>query len=184
MRNLSGILVAIVLVLVGIGVVRPQTKRLIGEAWAPVLAERIEFSLSGDEPVELPQTGDYVIFIEGPAEHPLWESAEGQWLQLVDWQSGRPLAGGKHGADFAYEHDGKRVQSLSRITVPRTGKYEVNVGRNATIELKAAGFQAVLSPAKLVTDQSRMATTWFVAGCAAGLFLGVIALAMLTRAPG
>jgi hypothetical protein len=180
MRNLIGILVAIGLAAAGVGVVRPHTIRLIDEAWEPVVEGRLELPLTERAPVELSQLGDYLVFLEGPASDPLWSTAGGLWIQLLDRQSGRPLDASRHGADFSYELDGRRAQALSRVAVSRTGTHELSLGSAGSTEFHTRGFQLTLSPASLVVEQSRRATSWLVAGIAAGIVMGIFALSMLS----
>jgi hypothetical protein len=182
MRNLTGILIAVVLVVLGLGVVRPRTARYIDEAWEPVVQARIEAPLTGGNLIELSTPGEYLIFIDGPADNPLWDSATEQWIQLLDAGHGRPMPGGAHGADFSYEHDGRRAVSLARVSA-LPGDYELEVREGASAELHAAGFRVLVSPADLVTKQSRQATIGLAVGCAAGVLMGIIALSMLLRRP-
>jgi len=180
MRNLVGILIVIVLVVVGVGVVRPHTVRLMHEAWEPVMTEQIEVPLDKQASVELNQTGDYVVFLEGPAGDALWDTAAGEWLQLVDWQTHHPLRTTRQGVDYSFELDGKRSQSLSRVTVAQAGTYEASLGDTALSDLHARGFQLTVSPAKLVVEHSRQATTWMIGGIAVGILMGIFGLGVLT----
>jgi hypothetical protein len=184
MRNPIGILVAIALVVVGVGVVRPHTIRLIDESWQPVAQERIEVPLTEGASVELNQLGTYILFLEGPAADPLWSAAGDTWVQLLDWQTRLPLDARRHGVDVSYELDGRRALGLSQFTVSRSGVYDLTFGRTNIADLDSRGFKVALSPAEQVTEQSRKATTFLVGGIAAGVLMGIIALSMLAKKPG
>ncbi len=181
MRNIIGILVAIVLVVVGLGVVRPHTARLIDESWEPVVQGRLELPLADRASVEVSRPGDYVVFIEGPAGDPLWSTVADTWIQLLDWQTGRPLNATRQGVDYSYEVDGRRAQSLSRVGVLRAGIHELSLGRMDSTDFQSRGFQVALSPATLVIEQSRRATSLLVGGIVVGILMAVVALSMLTK---
>jgi hypothetical protein len=181
MRNPVGLLTAIALVVVGVGVVRPHTIRLIHESWEPVVKEQLEVPLNEQASVEVSQLGDYVVFLEGPAGDPLWITAAETWVQMLDWRTHQPLGATRHGVDFSYELDGRRAQSISRVTVLQAGFYEPSLSNTDSIDLHARGFKLTMSPAKLVVEQSRRAGSLKVGGIAVGIVMGIIALSMLAR---
>ena len=183
MRNPLGILVAIALVFVGVGVVRPHTVRLIDESWETVVRERLEASLADRASIEVERLGDYVVFLEGPASDSLWATAGDTWVQLLDWQTRLPLQATKHGVDYSYELDGRRAVGLSQVTVSRSGIYEISFGRIDPSDLHARGFKLALSPRQQVIEQSRRATSMLVGGIAVGIVMCIIALTMLARKP-
>ena len=179
MRKLIGILIAIALVLVGVGVVRPHTLRLMHESWEPVVQQRVQVSLGGQDWFELTQLGDYVVFLEGPPKDPLWESGNLPWVQILNGQTHQPVPGNREGVDFAYEFDGKRARSIARVSISQAGDYEASFGSAEVVGLRDRGFVLTLCPAKLVVEQSRKSTTWMIGGIALGIVMGIFGLSSL-----
>jgi hypothetical protein len=183
MRNPIGILVAIALVFLGVGVVKPHTTRLIDEAWQPVAETRLEVPMTEGASVELNELGSYIIFLEGPAADPLWATAGDTWIQLLDYQTRLPLGATRHGVDVSYELDGRRAVGISQVTVSRSGVYDLSFGRTNAADLDSRGFKVALSPAEQVTGQSRRATAFLVGGITVAVLMAIVALSMLAKQP-
>jgi len=183
MRNLFGILVTLILAFVGVGIVRPQTLQKIDEAWEPVAHDRIEVKLEDGASIELNDLGDYVLWMEGPASDAQWDSAAQTYVQLIDSSTRLPIASSRVGIDFEYERGDRRAVALSRVSVLRSGFYDLSFGRVDPDALGARGFKLALNSAQQVTDQSRQATWCMIGGIAVGVVMGIVALWMLSRKP-
>jgi hypothetical protein len=175
-------LVAIALLFVGIGVVRPHSARLADEAWDAVLENSQDLPMVPDERIELTESGEYVVFVDGPSGHPLWEQAENVYPDLYDLRGNRPIPATTDGIDtYTYERTGRRGDALIKARVQTPGTFKLHLGNTAWKELTAAGFSLAVCRAKLVNEQSLKSRGLRYAGFGLVGVLGLIAFAMFTN---
>ncbi len=179
MRSILHIFFAILLVAAAVGVVRPHSVRLAGEAWEPVVRGQRVPATSG-ETVELKQSGSYIVFLDGPSNDAMGDRQDLAWVELVDRQSNQPLPATSQGVDYSYEFEGRSGRALARVTTRSAGVMELNVSRSDSDDLAARGFQVVVSASSVVGSQSGKATAWIVGGIAVCVIMGIFALCLVT----
>ena len=181
MRQILSILSALALVFAGVGVVRPQTIRLVESSWDPVVKEQLRIRLVAREPIALHSAGDYIVFLEGPAGDPLWKQSGDLWVELIDDLTRKPIPATRQGVDYAFDRDGRHSKALTKVVVKTAGVFELGLGRTDPRELVSHGFNVAVSPAKVVDEQSWEARLWLIGGIAVGVVMGIVALSILTK---
>lgn len=180
MRRLLGFLFAIGLVFAGLGVVRPQAISHSKAAWEPVVQSLGVMPFEEGATVELSATGEYIVFLEGPAGNPGWTSAAGIGVQLIEQVSKQPLTSARQNLSYAFDHAGRHHQAIERVPVKSTGKYDLSLGGAARSDLGKQGFRIVVAPVKLVDAANWRSRLWLAGGIAAGVIMGIVALSLIS----
>lgn len=173
------ILAAVALVVLGVAVVRPYTDERSAEAWQPVVGSLQRVAPKTGKRVDLAAPGDYLVFLEGPASDPLWESSnlEGVWVELVDDQSGQPLRANPE-VDYEFATAETRVHALSRVRITRADTYRLEVSGN---DVDARGFTVAVHPREPVEEQAGLASNWRLGQWGALAFIGASAMFLLFK---
>ena len=149
------VIVSLALVGAAVGVVKPQSERLAETAWNPVVQSLQAVQLRDQEEFDLTQTGEYVVFVEGPAAHPLAENASGSYVDLFDTRTGLPIPASEKNLDhYGFERDGKRAHPIAQVRVQTAGRFRLHFGARDVTDLHGAGFTLAIGRAQLVDRQS------------------------------
>ena len=180
MRKHIHILFALGMIALGVGVVRPQAEKMISEAWKPVLDGMQRVPAADDKFVEIDEPGSYVVFLEGPADAPAWQTND-TYVQLVD-RRGKDVLPSQI-VDYEYETGGRRGQGIVKVRATTAGSYEVSFSSTQPELLANGGFQFGIAAADLVKDQSWKATQCYIGAIAVAAMLGVFAVFSFTQRP-
>jgi hypothetical protein len=182
MRRLLGILASLVLVLAGLGVVRPQVVGRSRSAWEPVARSEPVVPYHEGETVEIAKTGEYVVFLEGPAQDEAWSRPGSHGVQILERRTMRPLATSEQGIDYAYASGDRRGEAIERVAIANPGTFELGLGRAASAHLDQRGFAVRFCPLRVVDRQAWKSRLWLVGGITAGALMAVLALSLLSPA--
>jgi hypothetical protein len=130
--------------------------------------------------LELKEPGDYIVFLEGAPDDPMWRQTGTTWVQLIDDLTRQPLSSTSQGIDYSFDHDGRHAQSVCKVSAQRAGFLELALSRSDGGELSERGIKVSLAKATLVDSQSWRASGVLVGGIVAGVLIGIVSLGLLT----
>jgi hypothetical protein len=182
MRRLLGLLGCLALVLAGLGVVRPQVVERSRSAWEPVAQSGLSAPYDEGAEIEIERKGEYVAFLEGPAQDEAWSQPGELGVQILERRTMRPLSTSRQNLDYAYALDGRRARAIEHVVIANPGTYELTLGRAASKHLDQRGFLVRLCPLKIVDAQAWKSRLWLVGGITAGVLMAAVGLSMLSPA--
>lgn len=179
--RLVNTVIALALLFVGIGVVRPKAEELSQAAWDPVAASSQKVRIAEHEEFDLTESGEYVLFVDGPADSFRWDEARRTYVDVFDVRTNRPIPASADDAEYAYERNGRRSEGLMLVRVQTPGTYRLHLGPTDPRNTVEAGFNLSIARAKLVDDQSLKSKGMRYGGFGVIGLLGIIALSMLNK---
>lgn len=181
--RLVNTLIALALLFVGIGVVRPQAEKLSQEAWDPVAASSQKVRIAEYEEFDLTESGEYVVFVDGPADSFRWDEAKRTYVDVFDIRTNRPIPSAANETEYVYERNERRSEGLLQVRVQTPGTFRLHLGPTDPRNMVEAGFNLSIARAKLVDDQSLKSKGLRYGGFGLIGLLGLIAFSMLTKKP-
>ena len=182
MQSILYVIAALALIAAGFAFVPDYTEQRAEAAWGPVV-QQIELvdPIEGSY-IELDARGDYIVFLEGPVQDPIWKSAnlEGTWVDVLETQSSKTLRS-RTDVEYAFESNGRRAQALAEVFVSRPDQYSLHISGP---DLEARGFKLALHPTDPVDDSNAAAAVWRFAKWAAAAFIAICSLSFLAKAKG